>query len=71
VAKKCTFLIFWNPEIFFLKRPHYGEFYTGNRLRAFPYPENAFMILIQGKNWVFEEIKKEKHDHFRFKNNFS
>jgi hypothetical protein len=36
----------------------------GNRLRAFPNFENAFLGLIQGKAWVFEIAK---NDDFRFK----
>jgi hypothetical protein len=39
-----------------------------NRLREFPNPENAFLDLIQRKNWVFENAKTqffpESRKHF-------
>jgi hypothetical protein len=47
--KFCDFLHdFWAGK-FFLKRIHIGVTFAGNRLRAFPKSENAFLTLIQGK----------------------
>jgi len=44
---------FWDPKIYFSKNDPV-IFYAGNRLRAFPNPENAFLTLTQGKIGIFE-----------------
>ena len=45
-AKKCTFLLFWDSEIYFSKNdPYRGNFMWGIDCA----PENATLVLIQGK----------------------
>jgi hypothetical protein len=44
-----------------------GVFYAGNRLRAFPNLGNAFLSLVQGKNWV---LKLRKMRNFASKTQF-
>jgi hypothetical protein len=55
-AKKVDF---WNPEIYFSENNFMflGVSLCGNRVRAFPNPENASLVLIQGKNWIFVNAK--------------
>jgi hypothetical protein len=46
---------------------YWGFFYARNRLRALPNRKNAFLILIQGKGWVYQS-KNEPTFGFSSKN---